>query len=47
MGRDRKPEKEVKEVVTIRLPRWLIDKIKEHGTLQKYIENLLNKYIKK
>jgi predicted DNA binding CopG/RHH family protein len=47
MGRDRLPEDERKEIITIRLPKWLIEKIKKQGSIQNYIENLLNKYIKK
>lgn len=47
MGRKRLPEDERKEQVNIRLPKWVIDKIKEMGSLQEIIETLIIKTFKK
>lgn len=47
MGRKRLPEDERREFVGIRLPKWLIDRIKEKGKLQTVIEGILLKVFKR
>lgn len=46
MGRKRLPENEKRENVVIRLPKWMILKIKEKGSITKILEELIRKYLK-
>lgn len=47
MPNKRLPEGERKEKIGIRLPQWMIDQIKQQGSLQDVIEGILRKHIKK
>lgn len=47
MPNKRLPEGERKNKVGLRLPQWMIDEIKEIGTIQTVIEGILRKHIKK
>lgn len=47
MGRKRKPEEERKVHVGIRLPKWLVDRLLQEGSLQEMIEKTLLRIWKK
>lgn len=47
MGRRRLDEKDKKIHVGIRLPKWMVEKIKEKGSVQEVIEKILSKIFKK
>jgi hypothetical protein len=47
LGTKRIPEEDRKQKIGIRLPQWMIDQIRETGTLQEVIEGILRKHIKK
>jgi len=47
MGRNRLPEDERKDKVPLRLPTWLIERIKADGKVQEVIERILTKHYKK
>jgi hypothetical protein len=47
LGNKRLPEEDRKNKIGIRLPQWMIDQIRETGTLQEVIEGILRKHIKK
>lgn len=47
MGRKRLSDDDIKVTITIRLPVWLIRKLREKKNYNKYIFDILSKYIKK
>lgn len=47
MGRKPVPEKERKELLTIRLPRYLIEKLRDIENYNNLIEKLLKDYFNK
>jgi hypothetical protein len=47
MGRNRLPDDERKERISLRLPKGLIDKIKKMGSIQSIIEKILSDYFRR
>lgn len=47
MGRKRLPEQDRREFVGIRLPKWMVDKIREKGKIQEVIESILMRIFRK
>lgn len=47
MGRNPKPENEVKTRISIRLKKETIEEIKKRGTLQKVVEEAVLEYLRK
>lgn len=47
MGRNPKPENEVKKRISVRLKQETLEEIKKHGSLQKVIEEAVLEYLRK
>jgi hypothetical protein len=46
MGRRPLPDRERREPVTIRLPKWMLEKLKKKGKISRIIEEMVKKSLK-